>query len=221
MNGDVATVRSGERLLGWAGAMVLGALERSWRSEMVGVEQLDALLGQGQKVLVAFWHGGYLPLFPLLKGRGGCVFASRSRRGRILCDICRRFGQNCLTIPEHGGEQTLAFMRTALAGRNLAGLAADGPLGPNRLVKRGVCLLAADLRMALLPAAFAAHPCLVLKGRWDRMAVPLPFARVCLVLGSPLRIPAELAGEPIETWTDRLHDALEAAGDLALRQLAR
>jgi lysophospholipid acyltransferase (LPLAT)-like uncharacterized protein len=221
MNGDVATVRSGERLLGWTGALVLGALERTWRSEMVGVEQLDALLGQGQKVLVAFWHGGYLPLFPLLKGRRGCIFASRSRRGRILCDLCRRFGQDCLTIPEHGGEQTLAFMRESLAGRNLAGLAADGPLGPYRLVKRGVCLLAADLQMVLLPAAFAARPCRELSGRWDRMAVPLPFARLCLVLGPPLQVPADLAEEPIETWTDRLHDALEAAGDLALRRLAR
>jgi lysophospholipid acyltransferase (LPLAT)-like uncharacterized protein len=209
----------GVRLSSWVGALALGALERTWRSEIVGLEQVDALLAQGRKVLVAFWHDGYLPLFPLLKGRGGAVVASSSRRGRILCGICRRFGQDCVTIPDRGGERALDLLRSGLAGKDLAGLAADGPLGPRRVVKRGVCLLGADLQMLLVPAAFAARPCKFIHRRWDKMALPLPFARLCLVLGPPLHIPPDLAGEPVQAWTVRLHDALEAAGDLAIKRL--
>lgn len=207
------------RMQSWMGAMLLGALDRSWRSEIVGLQQVDTLLGEGRKVMVAFWHGGYLPLFPLLKGRRAAIIASSSRRGQVLCGICRRFGQDCVRIPDRSGDRALAILRTALAEKNLAALAADGPLGPYRVVKRGVCQLAADLQMVLLPAAFAARPCKVLTGRWDRMTIPLPFAQVCLVFGQPLQVPEELDGESMKVWTCLLHDALEEAERVAARRL--
>lgn len=205
----------GVRLLSLAGAWLLAALHRTWRADTEGLEQVEALLAAGRRVMVVFWHGGYLPLFPLLRGRGACIFASRSRRGRVLCGICRRFGHDCVSVPEGGGENALALMGAALAGRALAGIAANGPRGPYRVVKRGVCRLAAETGLILIPAAFAARPGLVLTRRWDRMTLPLPFARLCLVFGSPLSVPPDLAGKPVEIWAGRLHDALEAAEKMA------
>jgi hypothetical protein len=38
------------------------------------------------------------------------------------------------------------------------------------------------------------------------------FARVCLIIGDPLSIPAGLSKEDYREWTLRVHDALETLG---------
>lgn len=199
------------RLLSRAFVAVLQTLNRSWRIETAGLERFDAMLGQGERVLVAFWHGKYLPLFTIMQGRQGCIFASRSFRGEVICGICCRLGYQCVKIPEHAGDRALALMHEALADHQLAGIAVDGPLGPYHVVHRGAIQLAADLGMALIPACFAASRRKVLAKRWDRMEIPLPFTRLGLAFGEPMRIPNDLGNLSFQEWQARLHDALEAA----------
>ncbi|BCR03241.1 hypothetical protein DESUT3_03100 [Desulfuromonas versatilis] len=199
------------RLLSLTLVLVLKALQQSWRVEGIGLERFDALLARGERVMVAFWHGKYLPLFTLLQGRRGCIFASCSFRGEIICGICRHLGYECVQIPEGGGDRTLALMLEVLSGRQVAALAVDGPRGPYHQVHRGAILLAAQLGMTLLPASFAANRRTILTIRWDRMEIPLPFSRLGLAFGEPLRIPRELGGLSFQEWQARLHNDLEEA----------
>ena len=37
----------------------------------------------GGPMIVAFWHGGYIPLFSLLRGRDALLLTSDSFRGRV------------------------------------------------------------------------------------------------------------------------------------------
>lgn len=214
--------RIGQRARQWAarflallGVSLLSLLHRSWKTEVAGLDRLENLLRSGRRVLVVFWHGKYIPFFTIFRGRGACIFTSQSFRGEIICGICRHFAHHCLTIPDHGGEGTLSLLRKALEGRQLAAIVPDGPRGPYHRVKPGVIRLAADIGLTLLPASVAAHPCLVLMRRWDRMEIPLPFSRVRLNIGMPVVIPGDLGGHSIGWWEEHLGEALETAGEQA------
>jgi len=202
-------------LLAAFGSSILSLLHRSWKIETVGLEHLDHPMGGQERMLVVFWHGKYLPFFTILRGRGACIFASQSPRGEVIAGICRRFGHHCLTIPGHAGEEALHLMREALAGRKLAAMVPDGPLGPAHQVKHGVIRLAVELGMSLLPASASARPRVVLTRRWDRMEIPLPFSRVLMIIGAPIVIPRDLGGRSMEWWGEHVRDALEAVGEEA------
>jgi lysophospholipid acyltransferase (LPLAT)-like uncharacterized protein len=101
-------------------------------------------------------------------------------------------------------------MRQALAAHQAGGLAVDGPLGPNHVVKRGAIQLASELDFALLPVAVASRRHRVLWQRWDQMEIPRLLTRVYLIVGDVLNVPPGLTQDEVESWACRLHDALEA-----------
>ncbi|WP_412852624.1 hypothetical protein [Ectothiorhodospira shaposhnikovii] len=73
-------------LLGLLIATLLRLLGATWRLETRGLEPLSKLLADDRRVLLVFWHGGYLPLFPLLRGHKAAILTSDSLRGRIIMD---------------------------------------------------------------------------------------------------------------------------------------
>jgi hypothetical protein len=181
----------------------------TWRLRVLGLERFDADIAARRRLIVAFWHGRYPPLFVLLAGRDAAVFTSRSRRGEVIAEICRRFGYRPVLLADRGGDESLERMREVLAEVPVVGIAVDGPLGPYHSVKRGPVQLAADLGALLYPVSLASSRKRVLAERWDRMELPRPFSRVALVVGEPLRVPA---GVPdLTAWQQALGDALAAA----------
>ncbi len=209
-----STTRSPEirvRILGLLGAWFLRLQRATWRVEIEGLERMDEMHGAGERVLVAFWHGRYFPLFTLLRGRKALVFTTDSFRGRVISEIGRRFGYTCILLPRHKGVRLLDFMRTTLASQYTAALAVDGPLGPYHVVKSGAIELASTLGFALVPTTAASRRKHVMARRWDRMEVPGLFSRVALVIGEPLKIPSDLSRKDIPIWQGRLREALEAA----------
>jgi len=211
--------RLAARLTGRFFAFLLRLLGATWRRRAEGLDALDGMLARGEKVMAVFWHGGYLPLFYLLAGRPARILSSRSFRGEVLAEICRRFGYDGGSIPDPGSGTSLDVVRRALDGCRLAALAVDGPLGPAHVVKPGAVRLAADLGFAVLPVAAAADRSRVLARRWDRMEIPLPFARRVLVCGEPVHVPVGLAEDEVTAWCGRLREELETVGGRA-RQLA-
>lgn len=199
------------RILGWISAWLLRIQWTSWRKEVEGLDRMDEMLARGQRILVTFWHGKYVPLFALLRGQRACVFASQSFRGDVIAEICRNFGYHCVQIPDSAGDRSLDLMRRALAANQTGAIAVDGPLGPYHAVKRGAIQLASDLGFVLLPASVASRRKRVLIRRWDRMEIPRLFTRVCLVVGEAIEIPAGLSKEEIGPWIRRFREALEAA----------
>lgn len=203
------------RLLAWLYAWLLRLQAATWRTEIEGLELLDGRLARGERTLVTCWHGKYVPLLPLLRGRGACVFTSQSFRGEIIAGICQHFGYACVQLPRHARDQALALMRQALTAHHTGGMVVDGPRGPYHVVKRGAIQLASELGFALLPVSVASRRKRVLRHRWDRMEIPHPFTRVSLVIGEAMTVPAGLTPDEIEPWARRLHDALEAVDRLA------
>lgn len=208
------------RVLGRIWAWVLRLEVATWRIETEGLDRAERMFDRGERFLLTCWHGKYLSLFPLFRGRRACIFSSESRRGDVLAQICQQFGYECVQIPDHGRDRSLDLMREALPNYVAGAIAVDGPLGPYHVVHRGAIQLASELGFVLLPVSVAAHRKRVQTHRWDRMEFPRVFTRVYLVIGEPIEVPPGLKPEEIASWAGRLHDAIEAVDKRAEQKVS-
>lgn len=193
----------------WAVLLHLNGL--TWRKRWIGMEELDDRIACGDRTLLCFWHGKYLPLLFLFRGRGGCVFTSLSFRGGVIASLCRLFGYDCVKIPEGERGRTAEVLREAMEKYRLCGIAIDGPLGPYHVVKRRLIQLAASVGFVVLPVSVASGCKFTLHSRWDRMEAPYPFARVCVVFGKAIRLTAPLRSREAAAMAREIRKALDEA----------
>lgn len=192
----------------------------SWRKQCSGLDDLDRRLAAKEPLILVFWHAKYLCLLPLLRKRRAVVFTSKSSRGDIIRSVLERFGYRACQLPDHGGDQSLKLMSEVLADGSSGAIAVDGPLGPRHVVHRGAIQLASDLGHALIPASVAICPRHEVSTRWDSLALPYPFSRVCLVIGEPIRVPRGIEGQAIACWSAKVGAALDEVDDRATRCLS-
>ena len=201
----------------WAGflgglwALLLRLYGLSWRKQLIGIEHLEERLARRERVLFCFWHGKYLPVLFLLRGRRGCVFTSLSFRGGIIANICRRFGYDFVEIPELERSQALERLRNAMEKYQACGIAIDGPRGPYHVVKRRPIQLASSLGFVILPISVASRHTVVFRFRWDRMELPYPFTRVCAVIGEAIEVPPALPPRAARAKTREISRKLDEA----------
>ena len=91
-------------------------------------------------------------------------------------------------------------------GHDLA-VVPDGPRGPRYVVKAGVIHLARATGAPIFPVTYAATRQRQLRS-WDRLIIPLPFARVTYVAGEPLRVPRHATDAEVETLRQELETRL-------------
>jgi lysophospholipid acyltransferase (LPLAT)-like uncharacterized protein len=89
-------------------------------------------------------------------------------------------------------------------------MAPDGPRGPRREAAPGIAQIAALAGVPVLPCAAQTSRRRVLRS-WDRMVVPLPFARGVMVCLPPIMVPRD----GWETALPAIAAALTAAADRA------
>ena len=195
---------------GRASSCALRFQQWTWRLETEGRDKFDRLVKDGDRFILCFWHGKYVPVLTVMRGIDGCVFTSATRRGDVIAQIGRDFGFRCTQIPDRGGHKSLRRMEAALSEVRVAGIAVDGPLGPYHQVKQGVIRLASRLGFLLLPVSVDAHRKCVLKKRWDLMEIPSLFTKVCLVIGDPIAVPTSLGPKGISHCSSELGQALES-----------
>jgi lysophospholipid acyltransferase (LPLAT)-like uncharacterized protein len=201
----------GAQLLGWTFAQMLRTMHATWRKDVGDMALLDELIAARQPHIVSFWHRKYVALFPMLRRRHACVVTTASPHGHVVASICRHFGNSVIQVPGSGhGPQALDMIGHAIAHASEAGIAVDGPVGPDHKVKRGAIQLASELGHLIVPMSVASRHKHVLHHRWDRLEIPMIFSRVCVAVGEPMRIPPGLSWEEVQRWRSRLQDLLEA-----------
>ena len=150
------------------------------------------------QAIFAIWHESNLlaaiAAWRLRRDRSPVVFSTRGFRGIVMNTMLRTMGAHVVTLPEEGaatrGEATSLSREMARLGRDGRSLviSCDGPFGPYRVVKPGVLIVARESGVPIQPWAIAARPPIRLQGRWDRMIVGLPFGRLRVYEGEPLRL---------------------------------
>lgn len=199
------------KVVAWVAVIGLVAWSKSWRSNLDELKKLDALIADRVPLIAVFWHGNYLPLFILAKGRSAVVVTNNSFRGSVIAGISQTFGYQTVQIGA-GNEGSMRDVLVELQFRHvpLIAVALDGPLGPRHTVRARTLALAADLGYRLLPIAAVSDRKLVLSSRWDKMELPLPFSRVSVRLGEPIQLNGESDGAAMTRAGRRVARAIDA-----------
>ncbi|MEP6469925.1 MAG: DUF374 domain-containing protein [Chloroflexota bacterium] len=150
------------------------------------------------QVIFAIWHETNLAAataaWKLRDDKHPVVFSTRGFRGIVMNSMLRSFGSRVVTLPDEGAgtrREAAALTRTmARLARDGASLviSCDGPSGPYRVAKPGVVIVARECGLPIQSWAVATRPPWRLKGRWDRMIVPLPFGRMRIYQGEPILV---------------------------------
>lgn len=171
--------------------------------EMVATPELKRLIASGPPVIFTSWHCHLLsPLFTAHRFRGAqlpmVLMASPSRDGKFIAQVARGLGFIVLSGSRRkGGVQTLRQMADWFRRGYSCGMIADGSRGPVRVAQPGVLFLARETQGVILPVAVAARRKLTFNS-WDRFELPLPFGRLALLMGEPLRVRPEDRGPALE-----------------------
>jgi lysophospholipid acyltransferase (LPLAT)-like uncharacterized protein len=102
----------------------------------------------------------------------------------------------------HGGALKRLVEKLA-AGRSTVFLP-DGPFDRPRQAHTGILYMSRDSGRAIVPIRMSASPVVRLNS-WDRKIVPLPFSRIEVDYGPPIRV-AEVSSEALADLTAALND---------------
>ena len=212
---------AGRRLL-YALVVPLGlAVIRLWwrtcRVQVVqGAEHLEAALAKAPSLVPVYWHQHQLFCARFLldqraKGLQPGWLISPSVDGEIGAMAARRVGAAVIRgSSTHTGARALRDYYQALVKDNISPVVTpDGPKGPRFKFKPGAILLAQMSGRPMLPMAYAASRAWLIA--WDKFVIPVPFARIAIVIGPPRYVARVVKAEEIE--------ALQAGMEVELKRL--
>jgi lysophospholipid acyltransferase (LPLAT)-like uncharacterized protein len=211
---DSRRYRAWIAFVGFAGALFIRALGRTWRITSEGPDPFVA----GEPILGALWQQGLLVAAYHFRGRGVAVPVSQSRDGELIDAVLRRLGfaASPRGSSSRGGTALLRSLIRLTREGTVVAVLPDGPRGPARQAKPGVVALAGATGVGLVPVGLAARPAIRF-GSWDRALLPLPFARVHCRYGAPLRVPKK--SDDLEAHCRALEASLDRETEIAERAL--
>jgi lysophospholipid acyltransferase (LPLAT)-like uncharacterized protein len=173
-----------------------------------GTVHADRLAASGEGFIYAFWHNRQI-LLPVLRRdeRIHCLISS-SRDGEYVARVAAFFGKPSIRgSTTRGGFEAVKQIMRVLEEGGIVAITPDGPLGPAGRVQPGVVQISRARGAPVIPVAFDASRKKVFAS-WDRFIVPLPFSRIAVVFGEPIRFGQS---ESVEVGSARLTRALDAA----------
>lgn len=200
------------RALGFLLGMVVWIWVRTLRLRVI-----DRTSPNERPWVLVFFHGTQVPLVAWQRRRRTAVLVSLSRDGDLQSGVMRINGMHVVRgSSSRGGARGLLAMVRALRSAPLdAAFAVDGPRGPLGSVQPGALACARHAGGVLMPIGSSATPARVLRRAWDRMSLPLPFARAVVVVGP------ELPATATEGEVTRAIDAANETAAGAVRCWAR
>jgi lysophospholipid acyltransferase (LPLAT)-like uncharacterized protein len=207
----------------WLVRMVWG-----WSSvaRIVGAENITHSLARAPSFIPVYWHQHTLFCVKhLLALRAAGVklgfLISPSVDGEIGAMIVRSVGGEVIRgSSSHTGARALRDYYQALVQQNVSpAITPDGPRGPPWKFKPGAVLLSQLSQRPIVPMAYAASRAWKIK--WDRFVIPMPFARVVIMVGEPVYIAKGLDSAALERLQLEMESRLNSLyreADAHLRQ---
>lgn len=147
----------------------------------------------------ATWHQRMFYFFHDFGARHVTMMISRSRDGEFANEVALRLGfLSVRGSSKRGGRSAMHELIDKLrGGGHTAGMMADGPTGPPRVLKMGTVRIARDTGMPIIPMMYGARRRIVLN-TWDRYFIPAPFTDIVIYHGSPVFVPKDAHEEECE-----------------------
>lgn len=202
--------------------MLLGRLVRFTEPNCAPV--LESIFERKERAIFAFWHNRlcfliyYMAWRFIWRGHRLSVIVSTSWDGELAARVGKGFGADII----RGSTSRMAIaglvgmLRRGRDGRTNTSLVVtpDGPRGPKYCVQPGVIFLAQKTGMPIVPVTYGVNRARRLRS-WDNFVIPAPRARVVVLYGDPLIVPADADEEQREAARSRLQAALIALTDRA------
>jgi lysophospholipid acyltransferase (LPLAT)-like uncharacterized protein len=180
------------------------------RVEIEGAENLSA----GANYIFCLWHESvpicFLSLLPpravLWRGRHFSWMQHPSLYMKPIHVLLRCVGVRRLALGStgHGGRHAAEELVHHLGQGFSTVLLPDGPGGPPRVLKHGVLHIASASGVPIVPLRLSASRTIRWPA-WDRKQFPLPFSRLRIRIGLPIRV----SGDTLDEAERRLLEALE------------
>ncbi len=186
-----------EKFIGSFAALGIRCLGSTWRIRTEGENPLHS---SEAAQLGALWHRDLLPAAFIFRDQELLVPVSRSRDGGLASTIAVKLGyaEPARGSSSEGGAGAFrTLLRELQAGKTTA-IVTDGPRGPGRESKSGIITLARLSGVPITAVVFSARPALRFRS-WDRMVLPLPFARVVCRFGPPFPVETDSIREREES----------------------
>jgi len=190
-------------------------LSATWRVQREGVEHG---IENPDPVAYAIWHESIPAGLTLHRERDFCVMISHHHDGELVERVARRYGfRTARGSSTRGG---FGAMRQMLRdSKDAPGLVVtpDGPQGPAHKISPGLLWIAGVTGRPMVALGFATSRAWRVKKSWDKMIVPLPWARVAVVYSVPVKIPRDVLEDKKLTKqaVNQLHEAFQAAHERA------
>jgi lysophospholipid acyltransferase (LPLAT)-like uncharacterized protein len=144
----------------------------------------------GAPAIFAFWHCNVTPALMLLTGRAQPLVFMAHPAWYVApwAELGPLMGWDvAMGSTGHSGRRAADEVVHALRRGHCTFVCPDGPTGPARTLRKGVLHMAAESAAPIVPLRFELSRALVLP-RWDGGRVPLPFSRVHVTYGAPIRV---------------------------------
>ena len=189
-------------------------LVRVWfgtcRVSIINEQVLKEYASNDTPVVVGTWHRASIYFLYFFGRFRPMIMISRSKDGEILSQYASGFG----VIPargssSRGGREALEQMRHHLtSGGKACATVLDGPRGPAYVAKKGMIVLSKLTGSPFIPVIWSANRTLTLRNSWDKMILPLPWARVCIAIGDPIHIPTNTTNHALERYRELVEERL-------------
>ncbi len=195
--GESLSGKIGGTILYWFSVLVY----RTCRFQIEGLDHLQSAKANGQSVILTSWHGKLMMVVGLISKH--LVFNNITgitpddHRGDTLVVFTRKLGFDPIPIDLSGKskssirEKLEESIQKIQSGMDFL-IHPDGPAGPAYKVKRGLTYLAQNTGAPIIPLGCYCRNAYHLP-RWDRYTLPLPFSKVQIQVGAPVRVPKDLS----------------------------
>lgn len=201
------------------GVLVAQYLRLVWKTSRFVIEPADFYerVKPALPIIVTMWHGQHFMMPFVSRNHRVKVLISRHRDGEINAIAAERLGIGTIRgsgdvnrrFDRKGGVGAFKAMLSALQDGWIIAVTADVPKIA-RKAGPGIVKLAQLSGRAIFPIGIATSRRIEIDN-WDRSAVNLPFSRGAMVIGDPIRVPADAVDEELEQIRQKVETELTAA----------
>ena len=151
-----------------------------------------ALRERGQPYVLAGLHAHQAAMVFFNDEQNLAAVVSRSTDGDLLAPALRARGvvpvrgSSAKKGKDKGGARALVSMIKHVRDGGVGIITVDGPRGPRGSVQPGILKLAERTGAVIVPVLLVPRFRFILHKTWDRMQIPLPFARLDYAFGPPI-----------------------------------
>jgi lysophospholipid acyltransferase (LPLAT)-like uncharacterized protein len=200
--------------IGWAVIRMLWATCRV--THVSGLEAARQAVRESKSLIPVYWHqhmvfGARAVLDLRSEGLQAGFLISPSIDGTAPAMLVEKVGGVVIRgSSTHTGARALRdYYETIVKKLVSPAITPDGPKGPLHEFKPGAIMLSQITGKPILPIAIAAARAIRFR-TWDAFELPLPFSRIAIVYGEPVKVGRATDTAALEQWQAKMAESLRA-----------